>query len=238
MLQSAELQSFLFSVRTEKYFAALIREGDNFDYRMWLRRVREEEAEAKQVPTSFSTGESVVLEIGNLNNTPDRCGAWASSGSALLAKSETMPRAAYRSEYQARGENPKDRLRRRLMSVSDAFDESQECRGRDAVYRYLKAIFAVVMDHKGQRRTKRLLRHAFQFAGLAFDKNADPFAAIIRCTSERNVDNKTISKWARALRYAAHCNVPQKRLKTFMKKMGGINACAERFAIYLGRGSR
>ena len=25
-------------------------------------------------------------------------------------------------------------------------------------------------------------------------------------------------------------------LKTFVKKMGGINACADRYAIYLGRG--
>ena len=81
----------------------------------------------------------------------------------------------------------------------------QESRVRDAIYGYLKTVFAVVVDHKGRRQTKRLLRRAFQFAGLAFDKNADPFAAVIRCTSERNVDNKTISKWARALRYVAHC---------------------------------
>ena len=122
--------------------------------------------------------------------------------------------------------------------MSDAWDEFQESRVRDAVYGYLKAVFAFVVDYKGRRRTKRLLRRAFQFAGLPFDKNADPFAAVIRCTSERNVDNKTISKWARALRYAAHCKRPRTPLKRFIKKMGGINACAERYAIYLGRGRR
>jgi hypothetical protein len=118
--------------------------------------------------------------------------------------------------------------------VCNAWDDFQECRKRDAVYGYLKAVFALVVDCKGRRRTKRLQRRAFQFTGLPLDKDADPFAAVIRCTSERNVDNKSISKWARALRYAVHCKVPQKRLKTFMKKMGGINGCAERYAIYLG----
>lgn len=106
------------------------------------------------------------------------------------------------------------------------------------MFSYLATVFAVVVDHKGRRRTKQLLRRAFQFAGLPVDKNADPFATVIRCTSERNVDNKTISKWARALRYAAYCKRPRTSLKRFVKKMGGINACAERYAIYLGRGGQ
>ena len=53
-----------------------------------------------------------------------------------------------------------------------------------------------------------------------------------------SVDNKTISKWARALRYVAYCEVPSTRLKAFMKEAGGINACAARFARYYGRGGR
>jgi hypothetical protein len=124
-----------------------------------------------------------------------------------------------------------------MVYKSDAFDEFQESRARDAMYGYLKAVFALVEDCKGRRRTKRLLRRAFQFAGLSFDKNADPFATVIRCTSERDIDNKTISKWARALRYAAHCKSPKTGLKRFMKKMGGINGCADRHTRYLGRGS-
>src|SRR4029077_924547 len=35
------------------------------------------------------------------------------------------------------------------------------------------------------------------------------------------IDIKTISKWARALRYVAHCKKPQTRLKTFMKEAAG-----------------
>jgi hypothetical protein len=149
-----------------------------------------------------------------------------------------IPKAVDRSDHKARRQSPKDRLRRRLIKVSDAWDDFQESRVRDAVFKYLAVVFDVVMDHRGQRRTKRLLRHAFQFAGLPFDRNADPFAAVIRCTSERKLDCKTISKYSRALRYAARCKRPRKPLKTFMKELGGIGACAERYTIYLGRGRR
>ena len=225
----------MLSPRTANFVETMIREGDNFDYRRWLRRVREEEAQAILAPTIFS---SVGSKIGDFTNTPDRLDAWASSGSALPAKSAPIPRVVYRADHKDRRESPQDRLRRRLVRVSDAFDEFQESRVRNAVYKYLAAVFEVVVRCKGRRQIRRLLRRAFKFAGVPFDKHADPFAAVIRCTSEHNVDNKTISKWARALRYAAHCNVPQRQLKTFMKTMGGINACADRHTRYLGQGNR
>jgi hypothetical protein len=53
-----------------------------------------------------------------------------------------------------------------------------------------------------------------------------PCAAVIRFTSGGATDNKTISKWVRALRYVACCNVRPSELKTFMKEAGGVNACA------------
>ena len=81
-----------------------------------------------------------------------------------------------------------------------------------------------------RRRTKRLLRNAFEFANVPFKKNADPFAAIIRCTCRDAADSKTISKWSRALRYVARSKEPRTRLKIFMKKVGGVNACAARYA--------
>ena len=226
----------LLSPRTAKYVDAMIREGDNFDYRRWLRRVQEEETQASRTPAPFSWGESVASEMGDQYNTPDHLDAWANSVPVLQAK--LALRALRRSDQKATRGSPEDRLRQRLVMVCNAWDDFQECRKRDAVYGYLKAVFALVMDHKGQRRTKRLLRGAFQFAGLSDDRNADPFTTVIRCTCERDVDNKTISKWARALRYVAYCKVPRMRLRTFMKKMGGVNSCADRWAQCFGRGGR
>jgi hypothetical protein len=228
----------LLSPRTAKYVETLVREGDNFDYLTWLRRVRVEEARAKQVPAAFSSGESIAPKMGNSTNTPDCQNAWANAEPELTAELAPIPRLAYQSDHKASRERSEDRLKQRLVMVCNAWDDFQECRKRDAVYVYLKAVFALVVDCKGRRRTKRLLRRAFQFSDLPFDKSADPFATVIRCTSERTVDNKTISKWARALRYVARCKKARTSFKTFVKKMGGINACAERYAIYLGRGGQ
>jgi hypothetical protein len=106
------------------------------------------------------------------------------------------------------------------------------------VYGYLTAVFDTVMHYKVRRKTNKLLRQAFKFADLPFDKSVDYFTAVIRCTCDYSADNKTISKWARALRYVAHCKEPSNQLKTFMKEAGGVNACADLYAKCCGRGAR
>jgi hypothetical protein len=228
----------MLSPRTAKYVEAMIREGDKFNFRKWLQRVREEEAQAKQIPAAFSPDEFVAPEAGDLTDAPGWCEASIKSKAALRTNSSRIARVRLQLDREAISRSPQTGLRQRLGTVCDAWDDFQECRKRDAVYGYLKAVFALVVDYKKQRRTKRLLRRAFQFAGLQFDKNADPFAAVIRCTCEQNLDCKTISKYARALRYAARCKKPRTPLRIFIKKMGGINACAERYTIYLGRGGQ
>jgi hypothetical protein len=125
-----------------------------------------------------------------------------------------------------------------LGSVRDAWDDFQASRSRDAVYGYLEAVFAIVALYRVRRRTKRLLRHAFKFAHLSFEKHADPFAAVIHCTCGGAADNKTISKWARALRYAAIRKPPEMRLKAFMKQAGGVNECAAGYADLKRRRNR
>jgi hypothetical protein len=60
--------------------------------------------------------------------------------------------------------------------------------------------------------------------------SADPFSAVIRYTCDGKADNKTISKWSRALRYVARVKKPRHPLTTFMKNRGGVNGCAALFA--------
>ena len=76
----------MLSPRTAKYVEARIREGDDFDYRRWLRWVREEEAQAKQIPVAYSSGESVAPGKSDLTNTPDRPDARENSVPVLQAK--------------------------------------------------------------------------------------------------------------------------------------------------------
>jgi hypothetical protein len=44
-----------------------------------------------------------------------------------------------------------------------------------------------------------------------------------------------IGKWARALRYAAATKPDDESIKKFIKRKGGINACASRYAEYVRR---
>jgi hypothetical protein len=218
------------------YIAALLREGEKFDYSRWLQRVREEEVRSKQGLGTFLSKDVVAVEINNQTGTSD--GIWPNP--TLMTRAVPIPRALRRPHPQAKSKTSKARLMRWLERISSAWDDFQASRMRDAVYGYLEAVFAIVTHYKVRRKTKKLLRHAFKFAELpfAFDRNTDPFTAVIRCTCADLADNKAISKWARALRYVAHCNVPRTRLKMFMKKAGGVNACADLYARRCKRDSR
>ena len=229
----------LLSARTIKYIDALNREGDRFDYWKWLQRVQEEEAtQAKHVCPRVTSGEPTPPEMDNLTDTPDQRAALMLAGPSVVTRPATVRGPLRGINHEAIADTPETRLRRRLEKVRNAWKAFQANRDRDAVYGYLEAVFSIVKHYKARRKTKTLLRHAFKFAGLPFDENAKPFAVLIRCTCDRGVDNKTISKWSRALRYVAYCEVPSASLKTFMKGAGGINVCTSRFARYYGRGGR
>jgi hypothetical protein len=224
------------SPRTKKYFEAMIREGNSFNYRRWLEKVREEEAEAK--PAKGTSGEEAAGKIDNPLSAPEDRYAKPSRASRLLPKTIRIPGAFHRPHRRAKNQTPKARLRRWLEKVRRAWGEFQASRRRDSVYEFLAPVFDIVMHYKVRRRTTRLLRHAFEFADLPFNKHADPFSAVIRCTSGNTVDTKMISKWSRALRYASRRKEPDLRLKRVMKEMGGINACADRYAMHCVRNHR
>jgi hypothetical protein len=212
--------------RIANYIAALIREGDKFDYCKWLRQVREQEAQAKELRQAITeriSSEEMIFDGRKVSpnrrlfsgHTPIQIGMTCSRRKTSRSTSDT-------------------RITRRCEEIRDAWNAFQANRARDAVYGYLEAVFAIVQHYKVRRRTKKLLRHAFKFVEFPFVKNADPFRAVIRCTCGDAADDKTISKCARALRYVARCKVPPKQSKAFMKEAGGVNACANGYAKYVG----
>jgi hypothetical protein len=225
--------------RTAKYVEAMIREGDDFDYYRWLRQVREEEAQLKSVAVSTSV-QPIAPGPGHPTKIAQNPGEFKHPETADTAKHKSVVRRTIQQAGHCTKsiDKPKNSIRQRLGDVCNAWDDFQETRDRDAVYGYLRAVFSIVKHYNGRHRTKKLMRRAFKFAGLRTDMNADPFAAVIRCTCDSKADNKTISKWSRALRYVARVKKPRHQLTTFMKNRGGVNACAERYAKYLGRGER
>ena len=227
--------SSLMSPMTQSYVEAMIREGDSFDYDKWYARAQKEVVEASRVVAASVTGDAHVGDFRLPTTLPDTSKTPANNRKAGFAQNQRTKRPL--------GQGPNanascSSLRQQLEEVCDAFDEFQERRDRDAVYGYLKAVCRIVVEAKGRRETEQLLRRAFKFAGLPYQKDADPFATVIRCTCEHRLDDKTISKWARALRYVAYRKRPPKFLKAFMKAAGGINACAARYTKVLRRGRR
>jgi hypothetical protein len=127
-------------------------------------------------------------------------------------------------------------LKQDLLRLQNAWDDSQARRDRDAIYIYLTAVFELVAwwaaeDRALERAHKALrLRHI-----IPFDQE-EPFAAIIRCTADpAKVDKRTRSKWSRALGYALAYKPTSESLNQFMKRKGGINSCAAKFARHIGR---
>jgi hypothetical protein len=211
----------LLSERTKKYVEALAREGDKFDFDGWLRRVREEEARAKPSLPTVRVGERLAVAGDNVPQAP-HCGV--RTGMPVHAgRTVTVTRRAHRAKSELGGQS---RLRLCLRKVRAAWDDFQRRRARDAVYRYLEAVFNLVQRYSDRSRRRKLVRGAFKFARLPRVSDADPFAAVIRCTSDVTVDRRAISKWARALRYAAVAKPAGDSLTSFMKGRGGINACA------------
>jgi hypothetical protein len=234
MIDGVEIQ--MLTGRTAKYVEAMIREGKDFDYYRWLRRVREEDARLKSVAVSTPV-QPIVAEPSH----PAKIAQDPSQFSGSKPADKGEHKSAVRRAIQEVGhctksvDKPRKSLRQRLGDVCNAWDDFQENRSRDAVYGYLRAVLSVVKHYHGRGRTKKLIRRAFKFAGLPVDMNADPFAAVIRCTCDGRANNKTISKWSRALRYVARAKKPRVRLKTFIKNKRGINGCADLYTQHFGR---
>ena len=125
-------------------------------------------------------------------------------------------------------------LRQDLIRVRSAWDECQANRERDAIYPYLTAVFELVAWWAAEDRALERARKALQLQHLDLPSTDEPFAAVIRCTSDPGkVDKRTRSKWSRVLRYALKYKNHSEPLERFIKRRGGINTCAGRFAKYL-----
>ena len=118
------------------------------------------------------------------------------------------------------------------------WEEILEDRSRDLIYPYLKAAYSLVTRCQRESKSRELLRYAINIAGLPDNENAELFATVIRGTCDGELDPKSVSKLSRALRYAAYRDRPPRLLVSFIKRLGGINSCAGRYANKLGRGGK
>jgi hypothetical protein len=104
---------------------------------------------------------------------------------------------------------------------------------RMAVQTFLGAIFNQVSRWQAEDRLEEELYRLLDAMKAPVPlKIGEAFAVVIYCTAP-HVDQKSRSKWARALRYAAANKPDDESIKKFIKRNGGINACASRYAQYV-----
>jgi hypothetical protein len=127
-------------------------------------------------------------------------------------------------------------LRQDLQRVRDAWAGCQATRDRNAIYAYLTAVYGLVSVWAAEGREIERARRALCLQRLEVSDREQPFAAIVRCTADpAKADKRTRSKWSRVMRYAAMYKLDSEPLDQFIKRKGGINACAGRFSRCLGR---
>jgi hypothetical protein len=100
-------------------------------------------------------------------------------------------------------------------------------RNRDAVYNYLQAVFDLVSKWRERGDASETSCRALGRSNRNPQIPAEPFAAVIFCTSDpTEVDRKARSKWSRALQFADRRKRRSKPLDRFIRSKGGINECA------------
>ena len=124
-------------------------------------------------------------------------------------------------------------LREDLLRVRTVWEDCQASRERDAIYSYLTAVFNLVAWWIAEKRALERAQKALRLRHINPFEREEPFAAVIRCTADREkVDKRTRSKWSRVLRYAISRKPIDEPLDRFIKRKGGINRCAERFRAH------
>jgi len=127
-------------------------------------------------------------------------------------------------------------LQATLLRLQNDWETVQARRDRNAIYQYLSAVFETVAWWAKEGKALKRAHRALHLRGYCSVREPEPFAAIILCTADREkVDDRMRSKWSRVLRYAAEYKDLDEPLPDFIKRRGGINKCATRYARCLGR---
>jgi hypothetical protein len=110
-------------------------------------------------------------------------------------------------------------IRQDIKRIRGIWAKSQRRRRRDAIYTYLSAVYDLVTWWAAEGREVERARRALRSRLLDVPEREDPFAAIIRCTTDpARVDMRTRSKWSRVMRYAARYKDDAEPLSEFVKR--------------------
>jgi len=129
---------------------------------------------------------------------------------------------------------PDQQLRRTIDGLRDLERKCFASRSRFAFYDYLAAIFELHVQLRRTKQAKKAARVVEKSFLLPNQKRTHPIRVIIDATS--TADNKTKSRWTRALRYAWRERRTWKDFASFLRENGGPAGCAEKFAAINPKG--
>ena len=91
-------------------------------------------------------------------------------------------------------------LKANLLQLQNEWETVQASRDRNAIYRYLSAVFELVTWWDREDRAVKRAYRALHLRGHQSVRQPEPFAAVIFCTADRDkVDDRTRSKWSRVM---------------------------------------
>jgi hypothetical protein len=126
-----------------------------------------------------------------------------------------------------------------LLRLQTEWEMVQASRDRNAIYEYLTAVFELVEWWEQEGRAVKHAHRALHLRGYKSVREPEPFAAVIRCTSDPDkVDERARSKWSRVWRYAAEFKDLDEPLHNFIKRKGrsqrmGDAVCSSSWATEL-----
>lgn len=101
---------------------------------------------------------------------------------------------------------------------------------RFGLYRYLRDVYAVYLDLRSRRISRKATRKIAKTLKLPIQKKSHPIRILIEASSGPE-DVRQKSRWTQALRYAFGWRQPAENLEWFFKNCGGISGAAGKFAI-------
>ena len=126
-----------------------------------------------------------------------------------------------------------------LARVADSWRRAQRHREREAIFQFLTNVFELVAWWAFENKANERAARALALKKITRRHGREPYAAVILASvSPSIVDKRSISKWSRALRFAAAFKPRKKRLTQFIRGQGGINACAAGYSARLSRRGR
>jgi len=125
-----------------------------------------------------------------------------------------------------------EEIERDLRPVRRAFRRYRKAKDRWAVYRYLKRVYSLVCAWKAENQSETRAYRLLEMQKGAGGMSAEPFGVVIFASADGRVDPRHRSKWSRALQFAGRKRVPPGRLVRFLRRRGGLNACAKALRKY------